>query len=123
MGILRAIGKTLVGLNSDYEDFDSDYEEFDSDYEDFDSEDDFDEIDSEDESMETSNISFGHAPNDGSYTKISKEVNIQVAGGNNKGSYDVFLHHGDKYIDFQNQWIKIEGKTRFSLNGNTYLIK
>ena len=68
-------------------------------------------------------ITFGHAPNDGSYTDSGKDVNIQVAGGNNKGSYDVYYHHGDKYIDFQNQWVKIQGKTRFHLNGNDYVIK
>lgn len=107
MGILRAIGKALVGMNPDCDDFDPDC----------------DEIDSEDEFAGTNNISFGHAPNDGSYTRTSKDVSIQVAGGNDKGPYDVFLHHGQKYIDFQNQWINIEGKTRFFLNGNTYIIK
>ncbi len=68
-------------------------------------------------------ISFGHAPNDGTYTNSGQSVTIQVAGGNNKGSYDVYYHHGDKYIDFQNQWVKIQGKTRFHLNGNDYIIK
>lgn len=69
------------------------------------------------------NISFGHAPNDGSYMKTNQDINIQVAGGNDKGSYDVYLHNGDKYIDFKDQWIKIQGKTRFHLNGNDYIIK
>lgn len=69
------------------------------------------------------NISFGHAPNDGSYMKTNQDVNIQVAGGNDKGSYDVYLHNGDKYIDFKDQWVKIQGKTRFHLLGNDYIIK
>lgn len=68
------------------------------------------------------NIPFG-ARNDGSYTKTSQDVNIQCASGANKGSYDVYLHNGQKYIDFQNQWVKIQGKTRFHLNGNDYIIK
>jgi hypothetical protein len=69
------------------------------------------------------NISFQGAPNDGSYMRTDKDVSIQVAGGSNKGSFDVYLHHGDKYIDFQDHWIKIQGKTRFHLNGNDYIIK
>lgn len=78
---------------------------------------------SSDSDTDYSNVSFGHAPNDGSYTKSNIDVNIQVAGGGDKGSYDVYFHHGDKYIDFQDHWIKIQGKDRFFFNGNTYIIK
>ena len=68
-------------------------------------------------------ISFGHAPNDGSYMKTNQDVHVQVAGGNDKGSFDVYLHNGNKYIDFKDQWVKIQGKTRFHLLGNDYIIK
>lgn len=70
-----------------------------------------------------SHIPFMHAPNDGTYTRTNNDVHVVCSTGSDKGDFDVFLHHGDKYIDFQNHWIKIEGKTRFSLNGNTYIIK
>lgn len=76
-----------------------------------------------DDTSSGQNVSFGHAPNNGSYLNSGKEVYIQVAGGLNKGSYDVFYHNGQKYIDFNSQWINIEGKDRFFLNGNTYIIK
>lgn len=76
-----------------------------------------------DSDTDYSNVSFGHAPNDGTYTKSNIDVNIQVAGGGDKGSYDVYFHHGDKYIDFHDHWIKIQGKDRFFFNGNTYIIK
>ena len=68
-------------------------------------------------------IAFGHAPNDGTYSITNQDVSISTESGHPKGSFDVFLHHGDKYIDFQNQWIKIQGKSRFFLNGNWYVIK
>ena len=119
MDVIKKLGMMFVGHQDDFDEYD--YTDIDSTNDD--GYDDYDDYDNGFTVEDDSNISFGHAPNDGTYTKTSKEVNIQVAGGNNKGSYDVFLHHGDKYIDFQNQWIKIEGKTRFSLNGNTYLIK
>lgn len=60
---------------------------------------------------------------DGTYTKSNIDVNIQVAGGGDKGSYDVYFYHGDKYIGFHDHWIKIQGKDRFLFNGNTYIIK
>ncbi len=69
------------------------------------------------------NIPFGHAPNNGSYTNTGKEVTIVTDSGHNKGTFDVYLHQGYKFIDFNNQWINIQGKTRFFLNGNTYIIK
>lgn len=118
-GIIRKIGMILLGHQDDIDndDYINDNSSYDDGYEDY------DDYDNGDTVEDNSNVSFCHAPNDGSYTKTNKDVNIQVAGGNNKGPYDVFLHHGQKYIDFQNQWINIEGKTRFSLNGNSYIIK
>lgn len=85
---------------------------------------DMNDLKSDDSNMPTdiNNIPFG-ARNDGTYMKTSQDVNIQSSSGANKGSYDVYLHNGQKYIDFQNQWIKIQGKTRFHLNGNDYIIK
>ena len=128
MGILRKIafevGKAFIGADGDMDDIYSDSENTDdSGFLDFADDDmDNDVLDMADVPDE-SNISFGHAHNDGTYTNSGKDIALQVAGGNSKGSYDVFYHHGQKYIDFQNQWIKIEGKDRFSLNGNTYIIK
>lgn len=75
------------------------------------------------EMCDFSAVPFGHAPNDGSYTKTNQDVTIQVAGGNDKGSYHVFSHKGEKYIDFKEQWVNIQGKTRFHLLGNDYIIK
>lgn len=69
------------------------------------------------------NISFGHATNDGTYTRTSQTVNIISEYGVDKGSYNVYYHHGDKYIDFHSQWIKIQGKQRFSFSGVGYVIK
>lgn len=79
--------------------------------------------DSYSDSSDSYNVSFGHAPNDGTYTKSNLDVNIQVAGGGDKGSYDVYFHQGQKYIDFHDHWIKIQGRDRFTFNGNTYIIK
>jgi len=112
---LKKIGLALLGhddfdIDDDLEDGISD-EEYDDDHNDSDEEDDV---------ADSSNVSFGHAPNDGTYSKTGRNVNLKCDTGTNKGVFDVFLHHGDKYIDFQNQWIKIEGKHSFFLNGNTY---
>lgn len=63
------------------------------------------------------------AKNNGSYLKTSRTVNIYAESGNPKGTFSVYLHQGRKYINFQNSWICIEGKSRFAHNGNWYIIK
>ena len=70
-----------------------------------------------------SEITFGHAPNDGTYLHTSDTVNVQCCGGPNKGNFDVFLHKGQKYIDFHNQWIHITKNGYFSYGGNQYYVK
>ena len=68
-------------------------------------------------------ITFGHAPNDGTYLKTSSTVNVQCVGGLNKGDFDVYLHDGHKYIDFHNHWIKVSKFGYFSYNGNRYYVE
>lgn len=63
------------------------------------------------------------APNDGSYMKTNKSVTVYTESGHCKGAYAVYLHKGKKYIDFNNTWICIQGKSRFGYNGNWYVIK
>lgn len=73
----------------------------------------------------TGNIATAAAAprNDGSYTRTSRTVTIVSENGNPKGTFHIYLHHGKKYIQFQNDWVCIEGKRRFSHNGNWYVIK
>ncbi len=61
--------------------------------------------------------------NNGSYSLTSQTVSIETESGHSKGSFSVYLHHGKRYIRFQNNWICIQGKSRFFLNGNWYVIK
>lgn len=68
-------------------------------------------------------ITFGHAPNDGTYLHTSDTVNVQCVGGPNKGDFDVYLHDGHKYIDFHDHWIKVSKFGYFSYNGNRYYVK
>ena len=68
-------------------------------------------------------ITFGHAPNDGTYLHTSDTVNVQCVGGLNKGDFDVYLHDGHKYIDFNNHWIKVSKFGYFSYNGNRYYVE
>lgn len=68
-------------------------------------------------------ITFGHAPNDGTYLHTSDTVNVQCVGGLNKGDFDVYLHKAQKCIDFKDQWIPIKKYDYFTLNGNTYYVK
>lgn len=68
-------------------------------------------------------ITFGHAPNDGTYLHTSDTVNVQCVGGLNKGNFDVYLHYGHKYIDFHNQWIQVSKNGYFSYGGNNYYVK
>lgn len=68
-------------------------------------------------------ITFGHAPNDGTYLHTSDTVNVQCVGGLNKGDFDVYLHNGHKYIDFHNEWIRVSKYGYFSYGGNNYYVK
>ena len=63
------------------------------------------------------------SPNDGTYTRTQYSVTIYTEGGHCKGSFAIYLHHGKKYISFNNTWICIQGKSRFAYNGNWYVIK
>lgn len=71
----------------------------------------------------TGNVCMAAAPNDGTYSKTSSSVSIYTESGHPKGSYSVYLHHGKRYIDFNNTWICIQGKNRFAYCGNWYVIK
>lgn len=71
-----------------------------------------------------SEISFlGKAPNDGTYTRTGSTVSVYTEEGHPKGTFSVYLHHGKRYIDFNNTWICIQGKSRFGYCGNWYVIK
>lgn len=63
------------------------------------------------------------ARNDGSYTRTNQSVMIYTESGHSKGSYSIYLHRGQKYINFKNRWICIQGKQRFACDGNWYIIK
>lgn len=63
------------------------------------------------------------ARNNGSYTRTNKNVMIYTESGHSKGSYTIYLHRGQKYINFKNRWICIQGKQRFACDGNWYIIK
>lgn len=69
------------------------------------------------------NINFQGASNDGTYTKTSYSVSIYTESGHPKGVYAVYLHHGKRYINFNNTWICIQGESRFGYCGNWYVIK
>lgn len=62
-------------------------------------------------------------PNDGFYMRTNKSVKVYTESGHSKGSFVVYLHQGKKYIDFNDTWICIQGKTRFAYKGNWYVIK
>lgn len=63
------------------------------------------------------------APNDGTYTRTQNSVTAYTESGHCKGTFVVYLHKGKKYINFNNTWICIQGKSRFAYNGNWYVIK
>lgn len=63
------------------------------------------------------------APNDGRYMRTQYTVTIYAETGVCKGSYSIYLHQGKKYIDFNNTWICIQGKSRFGYCGVWYIIK
>lgn len=71
----------------------------------------------------TGNTCMAAAPNDGTYTRTSSSVSVYTQEGHPKGSFSVYLHHGKRYIDFNNTWICIQGKNRFGYCGNWYVIK
>lgn len=71
----------------------------------------------------TGNTCMAAAPNDGTYTRTSSLVSVYTESGHPKGSFWVYLHHGKRYIDFNNTWICIQGKSRFGYCGNWYVIK
>ncbi len=71
----------------------------------------------------TGNTCMAAAPNDGTYTRTNSSVSIYTQEGHPKGSFSVYLHHGRRYIDFNNMWICIQGKSRFGYCGNWYVIK
>ena len=63
------------------------------------------------------------APNEGTHTRTQNSVTIYTEEGHYKGTFSIYLHHGKKYISFNNTWICIQGKSRFGYNGNWYIIK
>lgn len=63
------------------------------------------------------------ARNDGTYTATNRSVTIVTESGHPKGAYTVYLHHGKQYIKFKNSWVCIQGKSRFFIDGNWYVIK
>ncbi len=71
----------------------------------------------------TGNTCMAAAPNDGTYTRTSSSVSVYTESGHPKGSFRVYLHHGKRYIDFNNTWICIQSKSRFGYCGNWYVIK
>lgn len=71
----------------------------------------------------TANICYAAAPNNGTFSRTSYSVNVYTQEGHPKGSFSVYLHHGKRYIDFNNTWICIQGKNRFGYCGNWYVIK
>lgn len=69
------------------------------------------------------NVFLAPAPNDGTFSRTSYTVSVYSESGNPKGVYAVYLHHGKRYIDFDNTWICIQGKSRFGYCGNWYVIR
>lgn len=63
------------------------------------------------------------APNDGRYMRTQYSVTIYSESGVCKGTYAVYLYQGQKYIDFNNTWVCIQGKSRFGYCGVWYIIK
>ena len=63
------------------------------------------------------------APNDGSYMRTNKSVKVYTESGHGKGVFSIYLRKGKKYIDFDDKWVCIQGKSRFFYQGNWYVIK
>ena len=75
--------------------------------------------------MEVSNINATTYVDCGEhYMRTNKTVEIYTESGHHKGTYSVWLSRGAKYIKFNNnEWIRIEGKSRFFHKGNAYVIR
>ena len=63
------------------------------------------------------------APNNGTYSRTGCSVSVYAESGHPKGVYAVYLHHGRRYINFNNTWICIQSKSRFWYCGNWYVIR
>ncbi len=63
------------------------------------------------------------APNDGRYMRTQYSVTIYSESGVCKGTYAIYLYQGQKYIDFNNTWVCIQGRNRFGYCGVWYIIK
>lgn len=71
----------------------------------------------------TANTCYAAAPNNGTYTRTRYSVKVYNENGHAKGSFTVYLHRGQRYIDFNNTWICIQGRSRFAYCGNWYVIR
>lgn len=71
----------------------------------------------------TANTCMAAAPNNGTYMRTSYSVSVYNENGHPKGTFAVYLHYGKRYIDFNNTWICIQGKSRFGYCGNWFVIK
>lgn len=71
----------------------------------------------------SANLCMVSAPNDGSFTRTCYSVSVYTESGHPKGMYAVYLHQGKRYIDFNNTWICIQGRSRFGYCGNWYVIR
>lgn len=69
-----------------------------------------------------SNITFGHAPNDGTYTDSGHTVTVRSDSGVKYTDIHVFYHHGQKWLDFKNHWVQPSSSGFFSLNGVSYKV-
>ena len=63
------------------------------------------------------------APNDGRYMRTQYSVTIYSESGVCKGTCAIYLYQGQKYIDFNNTWVFIQGRNRFGYCGVWYIIK
>ena len=59
----------------------------------------------------------------GSYLATNQTVSVYTESGHPKGRFTIYMHSGKKYIKFNNTWVCIQGKSRFSFQGNWYVIK
>lgn len=71
----------------------------------------------------TVNTCYAGAPNNGTFSRTGYSVNVYNENGHPKGSFAVYLHKGQRYIDFCNTWICIQGRSRFAYCGNWYVIR
>ena len=59
----------------------------------------------------------------GHFLKTNRTVSVYHESGHYKGAYNVYLHNGYIYILFGDNYINIQGKSRFPYNGTWYVIK